>query len=67
MYRSADKSLARPHWKKQLKSSHFSSYAEVIAAAGTWLDGQPPEFFYFLSGLQKLEFGRCRLFPSGSG
>jgi len=26
---------------------------EVIAAAETWLDGQPSEFF--LSGLQKLE------------
>ena len=26
---------------------------EVIAAAETWLDGQPTEFF--LSGLQKLE------------
>ena len=37
----------------------------VIAAAETWLDGQPSEFF--LSGLQKLEFGRCSLFPSWSG
>jgi hypothetical protein len=27
---------------------------EVIAAAVTWLDGQPSNFF-FLSGLQKLE------------
>ena len=39
--------------KKQLKSRHFSSDAEVIAAAETWLDGQVSEFF--LSGLQKLE------------
>ena len=31
--------------KKQLKGSHFSSYAEVIVAAETWLDGQ---LFYFL-------------------
>jgi len=31
----------------------------------TWLDGQPSEFF--LSGLQKLEFGRCSLFPSWLG
>jgi len=42
-----------PGLKKQLKSCHFSSDAEVIAAAETWLDGQPSEFF--LSGLQKLE------------
>ena len=40
-------------WKKQLKGRHFSSYEEVIAAAETWLDEQPSEFF--LSGLQKLE------------
>jgi len=40
-------------WKKQLKARHFSSDAEVISAAETWLDGQPSEFF--LSGLQKLE------------
>ena len=40
--------------KKQLKDRHFSSDAEVIAAAETWLDGQPSEFF-FLSGLQTLE------------
>jgi len=39
--------------KKQLKGRHFSSDMEVIAAAETWLDGQPSEFF--LSGLQKLE------------
>jgi hypothetical protein len=41
-------------WKKQLKGRHFSSDAEVIAAAETCLDGQPSEFFFF-SGLQKLE------------
>ena len=64
-YRGAVKSLARPAWKKQLKSRHFSSDAEVIAAAETWLDGQPSEFL--LSGLQKLEFGRCSLFPSWTG
>ena len=39
--------------KKQLRGRHFSSDAEVIAAAETWLDGQHSEFF--LSGLQKLE------------
>ena len=66
LYTGADKSLARPDWIKQLKVRHFSSDAEVIAAAETWLDGQMSEFF-FLSGLQKLEFGRCSLFPSWSG
>jgi hypothetical protein len=58
-YRGADKSLARPSWKKHLKGRHFLSDAE------TWLKGQPFEFFS--SGLQKLEFGRCSLFPSWSG
>ena len=42
-----------PGLKKQLKSRHFSSDTEVIAATETWLDGQPSEFF--LSGVQKLE------------
>ena len=41
-----------PGLKKQLKVRHFSYDAEVIAAAETWLDGQPSEFF--VSGLQKL-------------
>ena len=62
--RGADKSLAWIDWKKQLKGLHFSSDAEVIATAETWLDEQPSDFF-FLSGLQKLEFGRCSLFPPG--
>ena len=60
-YRGADKSLARSDWKKPLKGRHFSSHAEVIAAAETWLDGQISDFFFF-SGLQK--FGRCSLFSS---
>ena len=34
-----------PGLKKQLKVRHFSSVAEVIAAAETWLDGQLSEFF----------------------
>ena len=34
-----------PGLKKRLKGHHFSSDAEVIAAAETWLDGQPSEFF----------------------
>jgi hypothetical protein len=31
--------------KKQLKGCYFSSDAEVIAAAETWLDGQHSDFF----------------------
>ena len=42
-----------PRLKKQLKDRHFSSDAEVNAAADTWLDGQFSEFF--LSCFQKLE------------
>jgi histone-lysine N-methyltransferase SETMAR len=42
-----------PGLKKQSKSRHFSPHVEATAAVGTWLDGQPPEFF--LSGLQKIE------------
>ena len=35
-----------PGLKKQLKDSHFSPDAEVIAAAETCLDGQLSEFFF---------------------
>jgi len=35
-----------PGLKKQLKSRHFLSDAEVIDAAETWLDRQPSEFFF---------------------
>jgi len=35
-----------PGLKKQLKGRHFSSDAEVIAVAETWLDGQPSDFFF---------------------
>ena len=61
----AEKFLAQPDWKNHLKGRHFSSDAEVIAAAETWLERQISDFF--LSGLQKLDFGRCSLFPSRSG
>jgi len=64
-YRGTEKSLARPDWKKQLKVRHYSSDAEVIAPYETWFDGQFSELF--LSGLQKLEFAHCSLFPSWSG
>jgi len=39
-----------PGLKKQLKGRHFSSDAEVIVAAETWLDGQTYEFFKWLAG-----------------
>jgi len=35
-----------PGLKKQLKGRHFSCDAEVIAAAETWLDGQPSELSF---------------------
>ena len=35
-----------PGLKKQLKSRQFTSDAEVIAAAETWLDGQEFEIFF---------------------
>ena len=57
-------SLSPIRLKKQLKDRHFSSDGEVIGAAETWLDGQPSDFF--LSGLQKLAFGRSSLFISWS-
>ena len=34
-----------PVLKKKMKVRHFSSDAEVIAAAETWLDGQTSDFF----------------------
>ena len=34
---------------KKWKSHHFSSDAEVIAAAETWLDGQLSDFFEWLA------------------
>ena len=35
-----------PGLEKQLKGRNFSSDAEVIAAAETWLDGQTSEIFF---------------------
>jgi hypothetical protein len=52
--------------KKQLKGRHISSDAEVIAATETCLDGKNL-MNCFLSGLQKLEFGRCSLILSWLG
>jgi len=38
-----------PGLKKQSKGRHFSSDAEVIAAAETWLDGQHSDLDVFLT------------------
>ena len=72
-----------PWTEKQLKSRHFSTDAEVIAAAETWLDNVPISFFELLVKVRATgyemcwaswwvcwinpEFGRCNLFPSWSG
>ena len=53
----ADKSLARPDWKKNLKGRHFSSNAEVIAATETWLDEQTSEFFLWLANVKQHHSG----------
>ena len=37
-----------PGPKKQLKGRHFSSDAEVIAAAETWLDWQPSDIYIYI-------------------
>ena len=65
LYKGADKSLARPDWKNNWKIAIFWSDAEVVPAAEICSDGQ--HFELFLSGLHKLEFCRCILFPSSSG
>ena len=65
-YRSADKSLAQFDWKKQLKGRHFCpTRRSLLPRRPGWTENLL--IFFFLSGLQKLEFGRCSLFPSWSG
>jgi hypothetical protein len=60
LYRGADKSLARPDWKNNWNVAIFCPTRRSLLSAETWLDGQLSELF--LSGLQKLEFGRCSFF-----
>jgi len=43
-----------PGLKKQLKGRHFSSEAEVIAAAETWLEGQLSEIFECLAKVRAM-------------
>ena len=38
-----------PGLKKQLKDRHFSSDADVMAAAETWLNGQTYDFFEWVA------------------
>jgi len=38
-----------PGLKKQLKGRHFSTYAEFVAAAETWLEGQHSDFFFWVA------------------
>ena len=42
-----------PGLKKQLQGRHFSSDAEVIAAAETWLDGKHYDFFKMLAKVRE--------------
>ena len=69
LYRGADKSLARPDWKNNWKVTiERSSF--FFRRGGHCCRGDlvgRTTFWIFLSGLQKLEFGRCSLFPSWSG
>ena len=65
-YRGADKSLDWPDWKNNWKVTIFRlTKRSLLPRRSGWTD----KFliFFFLSGFQKLEFGRCSLFPSWSG
>jgi len=60
----ADKSLARPDWRNNWKVAIFRpTIRSLLPRRSDWTDKL---IFFFLSGLQKLEFGRCSLFPSWS-
>jgi len=39
-----------------LKGRHFSSDEKVIATAETWLDGQPSDFFEWLTNLRATDW-----------
>ena len=61
LYRGADKSLAQPDWKNNWKVAIFfrreghSCRGDLVGRTAFWI--------FFSSGLQKLEFVRCSLFP----
>ena len=62
--RGADRSLAQPNWKNNWKVTIFRpTRRSLLPRRPGWTD----ELLNFsLNGLQKLEFGRCSLFPSWS-
>ena len=63
-YRGADKSLARPDWKKPIERSPFFVWRRVHCCLGD-LVGRTT-FWTVFEWLVK-EFGRCSVFPSWSG
>ena len=70
IYRGADKSLARPDWKNNWKVATFHpTRRSLLPWRPGWTDNLLNFFFWGGggSGLQKLEFGHCSLFPSWLG
>ena len=66
LLRGADKSLTRPDWKNNWKVAIFRpTRRSLLPWRPGWMD--KGLIFFFFSGLQKLEFGRCSFFPSWSG
>ena len=64
-YRGADKSLARSDWKNNWKVAIFRpTRKSLLPRRSGWTENL---LIFFLSGLQKLDFGRSSLFPSWSG
>ena len=63
--RGVDNSLAQPDWKNNWKVAIFRpTRRSLLPRRPGWTDNL---LNFFLSGLQKLQFGRCSLFPSWSG
>ena len=64
-YIGADKSLARLDWKNNWKFTIFRpTRRSLLPRRPGWTENLP---HFFLSDLQKLEFGRCSFFPNFSG
>jgi hypothetical protein len=66
-HRGADKSLARPDWKKTIERSPFFIRRGGHCCRGGLVVRTASWIFFFLSDLRKLEFARYSLFPSWSG
>jgi len=58
-YRGADKSLARPDWKK--RNWKITIFRLMQRSLLPWRPGWMDKLlnFFFLNGLQQLQFGRC--------